>query len=83
MRKLMITMMLAFMLVGCSSKTQYGQCVGISGQKQHNLIYKVDTTNLVVSVIFGETLIVPIVYTMDYIWCPVGVKDSRKTRSNR
>lgn len=58
-------------LAGCESRTDFGPCVGVGDNHDSHLVYKVSTTNLVVGVIFFETIIVPIVIANDEFYCPV------------
>jgi hypothetical protein len=59
---------------GCVSSTKYGQCVGISDDKDPALQYKLSVRNAVIGVFLAETIIVPVVVLVNEIQCPVGVK---------
>ena len=74
MKKLLILALILFSCISCTSQTQYGKCVGIADDKDPKLIYKLDTTNMVLGIIFIETIIVPIVVVNDQLFCPVGIK---------
>jgi len=64
-------------LVSCSSGNSLGKCVGLEAlDRDPNLVYEVSVRNALVSLIFIETLIVPVLYVVgDYIYCPVSKKD--------
>ena len=63
------------LLAGCTTRTQYGECVGIDdADRIPTLHYKVETWNIIWAVIFFETIVVPIVVALDATYCPVGVK---------
>lgn len=63
-------------LSACETRTQYGECIGIDGDKDPNLHYKVSTTNVVWGVVFVETIIVPVVVLLDETDCPVGLRQA-------
>lgn len=65
---------LALFLAGCTSKTDYGPCIGVMDDKNPLLRYKVSTWNVVLAVVFSETLFVPILVLVNQTSCPVGVK---------
>lgn len=65
--------------VSCTSKTPYGECVGINEKQDPNLVYKIPTENIVVTVIFCETIFVPIVTLLNQTYCPVGrIEETKK-----
>lgn len=74
MKKFPILLLAVMMLVmtGCRGETDYGECVGLIEDKSPNLEYEVSTRNLIVAIIFSETALVPLIYAVGYIWCPVG-----------
>jgi hypothetical protein len=61
-------------LTGCSSSTEYGECIGVADEKAPNLNYKVSTWNAVVSIIFVETVFAPVIWLVDDFYCPVSRK---------
>jgi hypothetical protein len=63
-------------LAACKGSTQYGECVGILDEdaRDPDLRYELSTRNLVWTIIFSETLLVPIVWAVGYSHCPVGHK---------
>lgn len=69
----MIACMVA-LLAGCTTRTQYGECVGIGDDKNPTLHYKADVWNVFLGIVFVETVIVPLVVVFDELECPVGVK---------
>ena len=61
--------------VGCKSETQFGQCVGFDNDDHKpNLVYKISIRNAIVSIIFAQTIIVPVIWAFDYAYCPVEKK---------
>ncbi len=46
--------------------------------KNEKVHYKVNTGNIVLSVIFCETIVVPIILTGDQLWEPVNIKTSNE-----
>lgn len=74
--KLTAILLIAALLAGCTSKTEFGDCIGIADDKKPDLQYKVSVWNVVMAVIFSETIVVPIVVLMDKTSCPVAKKAS-------
>lgn len=73
MKRLTI-LLVALMLTGCTTKTQYGECIGAFDNKKPDLEYKLSALNLALAVIFSETIVVPVVVVADETRCPVGKK---------
>ncbi len=66
------------LLTACTSETEYGECIGINGDKDPTLVYHVSIWNVIVSVVFIETLVVPIVWALGYTHCPTEKKVDTK-----
>ena len=76
MKKLLLIALAAMFLAGCTTRTEYGSCVGIHPDDHDPALrYKLDAWNLAMAVIFVETVVVPIVVIVDETYCPVGKKD--------
>ena len=74
MKKLLIVLVL-MAVAGCRSETEFGQCVGLDSQEDNpELVYSFSTRNAVVAVVFVETVVVPVVWILDYARCPVAKK---------
>lgn len=71
MKKILLSLMLAFTVAGCTSETEYGDCVGLFEDRDPTLVYETDTGNVILAVIFSETLIVPAIVLIDETYCPV------------
>jgi hypothetical protein len=63
----------------CTSSTKYGDCIGVNDTQSQKLRYRTSTKNIVLAVIFLETIIVPIVVVADELSCPVGPRDAAQT----
>ncbi len=74
LRILVLPMLLLLLTAGCTSKTEYGECIGFFDEDNPHLQYKLSIWNTFIAVVFSETLVVPIVYAADYAKCPVGHK---------
>jgi len=73
--KLLIAVIAGVLLLsGCTSKTEYGACIGAFDDKDPNLIYKVDASNVVIAIVFSELIAPPVYVIMDETLCPVGRK---------
>jgi hypothetical protein len=73
MKKLLLVALL-LSLVGCTEKTPYGKCIGIGDDKDPKKVYKVDSTNLILGIVFVETIFVPVIVALDEFYCPYGDK---------
>lgn len=79
MKKVFIIILAALFLVGCTTKTEHGPCVGLSDEKNPTLTYKVDVWNAFLGIIFVETIIVPLIVVVDEIYCPVSKKVEKES----
>ncbi len=74
MKKVMaILTVLAF--CGCTSKTDFGPCIGAFDEKDPNLTYKVSAWNLGVGILFFSLILPPIYVVVDETFCPVAKKN--------
>lgn len=74
MKKLLLIALACVALAGCTTRTEYGQCVGLGDDKNPTLHYKVSVWNAFLGIVFVETVIVPIIVLVDELECPVSVK---------
>ncbi len=72
MRKIIGAALLLLSFTACASRTEYGSCVGINDKKNPKLEYKCSERNLILSILFAETFVVPVVVVFDELECPVG-----------
>lgn len=72
--KLAALVLAAVFAAGCTSETEFGRCIGVNEERDPHLTYKVDTGNVVVGIIFVETIFVPVIVALDELYCPVGRK---------
>lgn len=72
MKKVIAVLLICTMLLaGCTTNTEYGQCIGLGDKEKPNLVYKLSIWNTVLAVIFIETVIVPIWVAVDLAKCPI------------
>ncbi len=65
--------------MGCSGSNQYGACQGFSSKKQ-GVEYKVSVRNAIWSFIAIETIVAPVLWATDFVYCPIKpVKKKAKT----
>ena len=76
-RTLCVVVALA-LTTACQGSTQYGECVGLVGDKNPAKTYEVSFRNAVWTIIGIETTVVPIVWAGWYIWCPTGNAQNKK-----
>lgn len=62
----------AVALGGCTTMTPYGSCVGVIDSKNPKLEYRVEPLNVVMGVVFWETVVVPAVVVATQLQCPDG-----------
>jgi hypothetical protein len=74
-----LTLALALGATGCRTETAYGQCKGLidKDEEQANLNYEVSTRNVVLALIFSETLLWPGLTAAFWVWCPVSQKAAK------
>ncbi len=73
MKKLIAVLALATM-IGCTTHTEFGPCIGAFDDKDEHTVYKPSTWNIVLGFLFSETIIVPVVVVLDEVQCPIGRK---------
>jgi hypothetical protein len=74
MKKITILFVLIVFLSGCTTRTEYGNCIGAFDDKNPSLVYKLSTWNLIIGVFFFAMVIPPIMVASDETLCPVGYK---------
>lgn len=78
MKKLFTALCLAATLcaTGCEMSNNYGECKGFidQGEKDPNLKYEVSKRNVILAIIFSETLLWPGLTGAFWVWCPTGRK---------
>lgn len=74
--KYIFSIILILSTIGCTSRTEFGSCVGIGEQQKSNLKYKISGLNLFLSVIFFSTMFVPVIVAVNETFCPVGSNES-------
>ncbi len=69
-------LLICLALVGCTSSTQYGQCIGAFDDAKPDLSYRVSAWNVVLAIVFSETIIVPAYVVLEEARCPTGTVDA-------
>lgn len=49
-------------------------CIGAFDEEDPAYTYKVNTTNIVLGIVFVETIIIPVTIFQDYLRCPIAIK---------
>lgn len=65
---------LCLALLGCTTRTEFGPCVGIADDKDPALQYKVSAWNAFLGIFFFSLIAPPVFVLVDSTFCPVGVK---------
>lgn len=74
MKRLIILFALT-LLCACTSKTEFGNCVGAFDDKDPKLTYKLSGKNVFLGVVGSELMLIPpIVVLVNETFCPVGAK---------
>jgi hypothetical protein len=71
MKRVIALLALAALMSGCTSKNEFGECIGTFDDKKPGLEYKLSVWNTFLAVVFVETIVVPIVVVADEVRCPV------------
>lgn len=61
-------------LSSCTSKNQYGDCIGLNQKENPKLKYQYSAGNIAVAVVFAEMVAPPIIVLLNELKCPVGEK---------
>jgi hypothetical protein len=65
---------LCLFIMGCTSSTEFGPCVGIGEDRDTSLVYKISAMNLFWGIIGFSLVAPPIIVVVDETFCPVGRK---------
>lgn len=75
MRKLrsaiLLLVMSSLLMTGCTNRTHYGECIGINDPQVPGVTYKVSTRNVILGIVFIETIVVPVIVVLDDFKCPI------------
>jgi len=74
MKKLAIVVLASLFFVGCENSTTYGECIGFDDEEVKELKYEISIRNAVISAIFIESIVVPVIWALDDAKCPIGEK---------
>lgn len=58
-------------LAGCTSKNEFGECIGAFDDKKPGVEYKISVWNTVLAVIFVETIFTPVIVVANEARCPI------------
>ena len=70
MKTLLSLLLISSTLFACQGSNQVGECVGFTKQRA-GIKYELDTRNLVVTAVFSGGVIIPVVWALEYVYCPV------------
>lgn len=70
-----VVMCSVLLFAGCTTRTEFGPCVGIGEKQNSQLDYKLSGWNIAMGVIFFEMIAPPILVLTDETYCPVGKTD--------
>lgn len=74
MKKVIAAVLLAVMVSGCTSHTEFGECIGAFDEGKPGLKYKASAWNIAIGLIFAPTIFAPVYVIVDQTLCPVGKK---------
>ena len=58
-------------LSSCTSKTEYGKCVGLNGKENPGLRYEYSAWNIGLGILFFTLILPPVFVVLDELKCPV------------
>lgn len=73
MKKLFAAIMLCLVTAtasGCVSRTEYGECIGVQEDENASLHYRVPARNVILGVVFVETIFAPAIWLLSDFKCP-------------
>jgi len=73
MKKLAIILLMLSMSA-CTTKNQYGNCIGLNGNEDPKLQYNYNAWNIGIGIFFSSLILPPIFVVLDDLKCPVGTK---------
>ena len=71
MKKFIVIALILLFLSGCTTRTSFGECIGITDTPKPNLVYRLSYWNVFLAFIFSETIVVPAVVIFADLRCPV------------
>ncbi|NCB03798.1 MAG: hypothetical protein EOM67_16825 [Spirochaetia bacterium] len=80
MKKILIVLLLILSLTGCDSGAivhdEYIPSYGLMSvdKKRDDVAYQISIKNAIITMLFSETIIVPILYLLEYVYIPVEAK---------
>lgn len=74
MRKVILILIAAITLSGCTSSNEFGKCIGAWDDEDPALKYKPSVWNIIVGVVFIELIAPPVYVLVDQAKCPVSRK---------
>lgn len=72
--KILLTSIALLLMVSCTSRTDFGPCVGAFDDKDPTKIYKVNAWNVGMAILFFELVLPPVFVITDETFCPIGNK---------
>ncbi len=63
-------LLFVLLLVGCTTHTEFGSCIGLLDKQNPKVEYELSVWNGFVAILFSETVVVPIYTVAKDISCP-------------
>lgn len=70
--KKFILLLLFMSIAGCQCSTRYGDCIGVADDPEPGMRYEASIRNIILALIFIETIFVPAYVLLSDLKCPVG-----------
>lgn len=67
-------MLLALTLNGCTSTTDFGECIGMFDDRNPQLTYKLSGWNAFISIATMGLIVPPVLWMKNSTFCPTGIK---------
>jgi hypothetical protein len=73
-RSLAAALACTLLLVGCTSRTPHGDCIGLNGEEKPGLRYEYSAWNIAMGILFVELIFPPIDVALNKFKCPVAAR---------
>lgn len=68
-------LIISLFLIGCTSGTEFGKCIGAFEEKNQTKVYKMSMNNIFWAIVGFELIYPPIKVILDETLCPIGIKN--------
>lgn len=77
-KSVLLAAIVALALAGCETETRFGQCVGITDDKDPTLVYRLSARNVILGIVGFEMIFPPVLVLASETYCPVAKRPVRQ-----